>query len=555
MKKLESNKNILIAAMSTILLFSFMISIFAPLELYLSNKGYFFFEGSEMLGYMSILFFILMVLCVIILAVLAVVSDIIYKLIYGMFFGGTIALYLQGNWDLTDYGAWNGSEIDWTQFRVQAIVFILVFAVMIIGCGYFSVCKNELFVKVTKYASAFLILLMLVTILTLLISNGGLRKDKEYIATTEEELQLSYDKNMIILTLDAYDSSAFEKIVCGNEAYEKLFEDFTYYPDALAGFSSTDMSVPLIITGNGYKNDRLFGDYLNDSFFSSELMNWLEDNRWEKGIYFDGLLPQGEDGFGISNSKELKRVVSDREALMNYIYTMVLFRYMPQPIKNHFYFYADNIKGNLNSIKGDYTPYTSDNYEFYDAIDDISADKASSVFQYIHVEGVHEPFYMTASFDLSDSETSYEVECIGVLHLVEKYLNALKAEDIYDNSVLMIMADHGYYDARQNPLLLIKGYDEHHPFASSDASVSYYDLQSAYIKLLNGDNMGNNVFNSLVDDSRGRRYAFVPWNTHLNHDTYSESFSEVTFYGNARDVDNYVDEGIRYDGNGDGQIR
>ena len=548
-------KENIIRSLPVVLFFSFLLSIFAPLEIYLSNKGYFFFEGSEMLGYMALVCIILFVLCSIVLTVAGLIGEKLFKLIFGMFFGGTLALYIQGNWDLTDYGAWNGSEIDWSQFRGRAIAFILVFALLIVCCGIFSLLKHEVFIKVSKYLSTFIMLILVVTLGTVMLTNDGLKKDKEYIATTEEELQLSGEKNMIILTLDAYDSSAFESLVCGNEEYQELFEDFTYYPNTIGGFSSTDMSVPLILTGNGYKNECLFGDYLNQSYAESRLMNWLDSNRWEKDVYFDGLLPQGENGFALSNSKELKRVVSDRKALMNYMYTMVLFRYMPQPIKNHFYFYADNIKGNLNSVKGDYMPYTASNFEFADVIDRMTAKKGKGVFQYIHVEGAHEPFDLTAEFTQSESETSYEDECVGVLSLVDKYLSALRNEGIYDNSILIIMADHGYYNSRQNPLLLVKGYDEHHDFEISYASVSYYDLQDGYIRLLDGASSGGNVFDSIGEDERGRKYAFAPWNTHLNYDTYSGSFSEITFYGNARDFSNYVDDGIEYAEPGSSKVK
>ena len=48
------------------------------------------------------------------------------------------------------------------------------------------------------------------------------------------------------------------------------------------------------------------------------------------------------------------------------------------------------------------------------------------------------------------------------------YLEKLKKADSYDNSVIIIMSDHGYDEegteeyGRQNPLLMIKGRNEHH---------------------------------------------------------------------------------------------
>lgn len=520
----------------TIAFFAFMLCFFAPFDIYLSNKGYFFFPGNDMLGIAVVFLACTFIVISLLFVLFLLINQQLFKTLYGCFFGGTIALYLQGNWDITDYGAWNGSEIDWTRFRLQFTVFGALFAVLIIGCGILSIYKYGLFIRGTKLISCFILAVLAVTFIVLMISKKGFAKDKEYICTTEEELDLSTNENMIILILDAFDSSAFKEVIEGEDGswYIDELEDFTYFPDTVTGYSSTDMSLPLIITGKGYKNEVLFGDYLNNAYMNSELMKWLDDNGWEKDIYTDALMPQGEDGFKIYNSKRLERVASDRWELMYYMYTMVAFRYMPQPIKNHFYFYADNIKGNLNMVKGDYTPYNGNDMEFYDKIDTLSADKEQGVFQLIHIEGAHEPFTLTANLELAE-ETTYEDECIASLKIAYKLLNALKEKKIYDNTVIMIMADHGYSNGRQNPLLLIKGKEEHHPFSFSDAMVSYYDLQGAYIELLNDEKHSSDLFTECSNSDRKRYYCTVPFNTHLNFDTYGGSMGENVWEGHAWD--------------------
>lgn len=530
------------------ILFAFMLFIFAPFEIYLSNKGYFFFQGTEMMGLSTLCFVVCLFLCVIILALARRISGLLYRIVYGMFFGGSIALYLQGNWDTTDYGAWNGAEIDWSIFHKQFITFACLFILLILGCAIVSFWEYNFFNKLANVVSICMCLMLISTLAVLLVSNGGLSKEKEYIATTEGELELSNDKNFIILVLDAYDSEAFSQIInSDSEVYTSMFRDFTYYPDALTGYSSTDMSVPLILTGHDYKNESLFGEYLDKGYANSKLMNWLDANGWEKSIYFDGLMPQGNDGYGIQNSKKLMRVVKNRNELMYYMYTMVLFRYMPQPIKNHFYFYADNIKGNLNMVKGDYEPYTASNFALYDKIEKLSASGETNKFQYIHVEGAHEPFNILKDFSVSNEETSYEEECEGVLVVVDNLLTKMKSEGVYDDSIIMIMADHGFYSDRQNPLLLVKGYNEHHNYEVNNTAVSYFDLQDAYIRLLSGECCGQNVFQGFEEKRDNKRiYRYVPWNTHLNFDTYSGRISEVVFDGPAWDLGSIIDGRIEY---------
>lgn len=504
-----------------------------------------------MLGWACVGFAIVALFSIFVLVILKRLNNAVYRLVYGMFIGGIIALYIQGNWDATDYGAWNGSEIDWSSFVVQKWTFILLFLILIIASGLISLRKEVLFSKVSVGLNAFLAGVLLLTLVVLMLTNGGFGKSKENIATTEGELEFSEADNMLILILDAYDSQAFEDLLAGdsgNQIREEL-ADFTYYPNTIGAYSSTDMSMPLIITGSGYENDIVFGDHLDRAYEESRLMNWLDDNNWSKGVYSDILMPQGNNGFGIDNSKKLLRVASDRKALMNYMYTMVLFRYTPQPIKNHFYFYADNIKGNLNSTKGEYEPFTGDNFAFYDKIDELTTAKkdVDGTFQLIHITGAHEPFTFSEDFVEQQDETSYEAECQGILIVVDKLLNKMKEQGIYDDTVIFIMADHGYYGDRQNPLLLVKGKYDEHELAISDAAVSYYDLQDAYIDLLEERKSGEDVFNDVGGEERGRKFAYVPWNRHLNHDTYSGTFSEVTFVGGARELGKRVDEGVRYE--------
>lgn len=529
------------------LFFSFMLFFFAPYEIYLTNKGYFFFPGTDMLGIAIAMTLGSWVILIILFSIIRLIDLNTFKMLIGCFFGGSLALYIQGNWDTTDYGAWNGSDIDWSLFRVQFVIFIALFILLILlGCIW-SLFRYETFIKVSSGICYFVLMILVVTFGVLLIFKGGLSKDKEYICTTEEELALSSDENMIILVLDAFDSSAFKEIIDGSEGsrYKDMLEDFTYFPDAVTGYSSTDMSLPLIITGKGYKNDRLFGVFLDEAYNSSEFLNWLDSNGWERDIYTDSLMPQGSQGHDISNSKLLKRVASDKSELMYYMYTMVAFRYMPQPIKNHFYFYADNIKGNLNMVIGDYTPYDGNDLKFLNKIDSLNADKDHGVFQLIHIEGAHEPFTITSNLEIVD-ESTYEEECVASLKITDKLLSALKAKGIYDDSTIIVMADHGYSNGRMNPLLLIKGKKEQHSFMISNVPVSYYDLQDAYIKLLkNGSPAG-----SLFDDknlSDERYYCTVPFNTHLNYDTYGGSMKEYAVTGHAWDPGSSAPTGVVYE--------
>ena len=131
-----------------------------------------------------------------------------------------------------------------------------------------------------------------------------------------------------------------------------------------------------------------------------------------------------------------------------------------------------------------YSVYGEDNIAFKKTVDELTASKDCEVFQMIHIDGSHPPFFYNSKLELCETETSYEEECEAVIILIDRLFKKMKKENIYDNTVIFIMGDHGYLNNRQNPLLLVKAIEEKHDMQISDKHVWFYDLQDAYITLL-----------------------------------------------------------------------
>ncbi len=77
------------------------------------------------------------------------------------------------------------------------------------------------------------------------------------------------------------------------------------------------------------------------------------------------------------------------------------------------------------------------------------------------------------------------------LKLLSSYIDMLKNNGVYDNTVIVITADHGYNNGermgKQNPILYIKGFNETNASMNTNNNkVSHLDLADAYQKLLDG---------------------------------------------------------------------
>lgn len=143
---------------------------------------------------------------------------------------------------------------------------------------------------------------------------------------------------------------------------------------------------------------------------------------------------------------------------------------------------------------------------------------------------------------------TYEQKVAASLTVIKAYLQRLKDNDAYDNSIIIIMSDHGiereYIEwpeaglDRFNPILFIKGINEKHKMIISDRAVSYQDLQSAFCDLIDGK-QSTGLFTEL-EPGRTRTalwYAYYDV-THI---------IEYITTGKAWEVEKFTPTGIVYD--------
>ena len=143
---------------------------------------------------------------------------------------------------------------------------------------------------------------------------------------------------------------------------------------------------------------------------------------------------------------------------------------------------------------------------------------------------------------IDSSEGTYEKNIEAAMTITDTYLKKLKASNVYDNSAIIIMADHGYhYDnsehwGRHNPLFMVKGVREKHPLTISDVPLSYDDLQEIYASLLDGKD-SEHITHWKAGDKR-RRYFM--------HFVKSSTFTECVVEGFAGSTEALVPTGITY---------
>ncbi|MCR4754352.1 MAG: hypothetical protein K5868_02360 [Lachnospiraceae bacterium] len=467
---------------------SFMMAVFALFEIYFSNKDYFFFDGTEMIAFSALAFAFMFCLLALFLFVTYLCSEKTCAIVAAIGFGIAMALYIQGNFLKNDYGVLDGNQIKWEEYCLDGFIsvsmFILLIVVMIIVE---RKVEREKFLKIIRYGSIYIILIQLITLTTLFISKNGLKKDDVYLSTTYGETEYSSDENFVILMLDTYESTTLTKILNEDDSgiYHDCLEDFIYYPDTSGMYRSTVLALPHLFSGVEYHNDCTLEEYFTKTYEQSALLQELQNKNWFIGIYNQNRIPNSEIATIAENCKRTRLTVSSHRRLAEYMYKLVAYRYMPQPLKRFFWFYADDIETSLKESKDHYDIYCHNNFIFNDSLNTVSNNSDRKTFHFIELAGAHPPYDVTADFRMDAENASKISTGQGLLVMLENYKNALKEKGAYDNTTIIVLGDHGK-ELLWNPVFMIKPANARHKLIVDDTPFSYQTLQELYLEIISG---------------------------------------------------------------------
>lgn len=525
---------------------SFMLSIFAPLEIYFSNKQEFWFSISQLLSVCFLIFTISS-------SIFIVTSWLINRFHFSpnfhlILFFLYIYLYIQGNYIPRNYGILNGTDIQWNQYNNYGFASIITMVICIILCIIvFWKFKNKI-PTIIKMGCMFVLTVQLITIGTLVIQDTDNSNKQEIIVTSKDEFVFSNNNNIVVLILDTFDSRDFKNILDEDyQKYAKILEDFTYYPDSLGAYPTTKCALPYMLTGDWYENQEPYKDYVQRAYVNNDIYRTLKENDYAIRVYTSELYLNTELDF-YDNVFQGKYEIISIPSFAKILYKLVAFNYMPHQAKR--FFITDSSEfSSLKKAQSKYETYSLDYsldmQKFASKLtkESFVYNKEQKVFSVYHLSGIHAPYTFDENL-LSDSEKKYTVndEAKGNLTLVEKFIQHFKDNGIYDNTTFIILADHGHYSYSQNPLFLIKNKDEHHAFSVSEAKMSWEYLKDMWILLADEKKFDEQQIKQYESDKGKRRFLYYRWDDSWNR-TFMPGMEEYYSNGLASDPDSLIASG------------
>ena len=534
---------------------SFLLFLYAPVDLYCANTAEFWFDFSTLLltalGMFAVSFAAL--------AIGYLIALLLHPVVYRIALAGGLALfvctYIQGNFLIDKLPPLDGTSIWWGKYDIlrkdTLILWGVVLAMVIVGMCLF---RGRKFINAVMFVSGCMTLMLLVTVCSTILTSGVLHSKLHLHVSAEEEFEMSEDENFVILVLDTADSREFTSLLEEHPEYREIFADFTYFENTTGTYTSTLNAIPFILSGEWYENKGSFQEYLDRVYREAPLWEELRSRGYRINLYEDDIRAQDKsivDNF--DNIYFTKVSPSSYLELARQELKLVGFRYAPYDLKR----YCEIKEVYFNELRvshpqgSDSKAFTADNIVFKDdlAAQGVTMDQTGKCFKFIHLNGAHAPFVYDKDVNyIGVEQGSYRQSMEASVTLAAVYIRALKESGAYDNTSLIVMADHGYNGMgekeedflRQAALLLIKGRGEHHDTMQiSEAPISYEDLQTAYGRLLDGA-QSNSVFDWKEGDVRERRFLeYTPGD--------EEHMVEYLQKGHAQDLSTMIPTGRVYD--------
>lgn len=518
------------------LLTSLSFGLLGPVSLYISNQSEFSFYLTDILLALilctGLCFAVLMAVCVLIR------NEKARAVVTACILGIGIGFYVQSSFLSGGYGQLNGLEIDWAAMWQRGIVNTLVWVACIALPVFLTLYFKNNRIKIQKVVAAILLGVQIVACLLLVLTAEKVSLSDEFTISTDEAFTLSQNDNVVVFLMDNFSSDLFEEIISEDEAYQELFDGFTYFPDTSGVGCNTKGSLPFILTGMWNENMYEYKEYLNRGY-DNELYADLNERDYDTRLFVDKKYIGAESIDYFDNIYGQKSSVSAAK-ITPLMYKFTAFTYMPHFLKPFFWFYS----GDFSSASAD----TNNNLRlspdpsFYTSLhsEGLSVDESyEGAFRFYYLTGAHSPFDMNEEAQAVESgSVTIKQKAQGGLKIVAEYLQQLKELGLYDNTMVFVLADHGNWEEETvfNPMLMVKFFEsETSGITVSNAQISYEDLMPTLIEAVTGQDAGTTVFEVPENESRERRFLYYDWDGNWEAN-YLPDLYEYIITGNVRDL-------------------
>jgi hypothetical protein len=506
----------------------FIVFVQTPTAFYLHNVQEYLFRWADFFGYL--------LACWGCLLLVVVVTCRVWRRAASVTFWGSSVLawcvWIQANVLQWDYGILGEGKVltHWHYGIVDILAWLAVPAVL-------WRLRRGLVHKLNMGLAAVVVTATLVTSF-----NAYQVKPIRYFVDEYPKFDFSPDKNVILLLLDETQSNIFEEIVLSDPRMRSRLSGFTFFREAISNTRLTALSVMMMLTGRFYDN-AIPHDNFRELYRTDSIPRDFREFGYETDLFPYRRMEYFHPSFASNiQSKKLRSTSSALKLLDG-----SLFMSVPHFFKRYVYNgsdwllggnreFSETLDGWLHEPQPDGRPPLLDirihkgrgDADTLFALDleaNGRTDSERPRFKFYHLRGSHNPFNLDENgrripHDLNNYPKIMRYKKAILLRILRKF----RELGIYDNSLIVILSDHGsgmteatrtYQStvmdknvARASALLMVKDFGARE-FSVTDKPFELMGLRDLLQKLVHGESIEN--FVEALPDTAVRRFVHYAW--------------------------------------------
>lgn len=531
----------------------FSVMVFNTIEFYYVNMNTLEFRVSDFWGTLVVQAVLITVLFAILFTCIS--SD-TTKLIGSVCLGLAVAGYIQVMIFNRDIGITDTYEINWSAYSVKMVVNILVWCLCVVVPVILYKVLSKRNIKVysgLKVAMVVLLVLQLSGTAYDLVRCGGYNntagaRPTEYYVSGENEFTISKEKNIVVFILDTFSNDFLDEMLDKYPDELDYLKDFTYYDNYDSKYDGTALAMNYLLTGIDFDNTVPCREYSKAAFGSDKAQSFyrlLKSGGYTCNLYTDkdtaGFVG-GANIYGLfDNVKKEYAIdtVADNKKIRRKILKGALYRWLPLVVKRFSIVVTTDFDGTVSVVGRDDKGLKLDS-DFYSEMrkSGIEVDNRAGHMMIYHFEGMH-----SFGNDRYSKNHNMAEAARGNLEDVYSYIDELKKLGVYDNTSIIITADHGVHETKNGiqPIFFIKRSGQtQDSIQINDAPVSAEEFMPTIVMMAGGDNssFGHTIYDFKENEARERTVYVREKKQNISDVIRSDSTSTYAYlYGYTYDGD------------------
>jgi hypothetical protein len=449
----RSFKKRLLLAMPVCVLFVFIYFIYGPVDLTVANLYDLNFMLHEVWWVYALSGVLAATVCIVLIMLF---RGRIFDGILCLFLGFSLASYAQGNFLNIDLGFMDGSPVDWAETYWHGLgnlgVWLIICAIVFLVYHRWP----RIWEKVIRAVPGFLLAVQVVA-LVFIVCFAQQEERIDYYYSQNGRFEVSSEENIVVFVLDGTATEVFDTIFEEKPQMRHVLKDFTSFTNAGSTYLKTFPAIPHLLCGEKLEIEESLDQYLMRAWGENRFFDDLHEAGYVTNLQAPftqttGIIYADSPEYAERLEEQIDNLVVlkkgdkriDYLTLTKDMLQLSAYRYMPHITKQFFWSDFLSLENVVDAKDADRFKYGD--AEFYEDLCRerlVSNNAEEKKFLYYHLHGLHPFYYLDENAKKTEEETSEVAQALGVATILEEYLNQLKDAGAYDNSTILITADHG----------------------------------------------------------------------------------------------------------------